>query len=98
MESIFQHVVKILFALEKANIIITLPECEFFTQKFLYLAHIIDSGTLSIYDTTFKLLEKENMHRKHHYLSSFLGFCNTYGPFVHGYKNIRSPINFLLPE
>ena len=90
------HVRAVLRALKAAGITLKFAKCDFFTDKFKYLGHIIGQCTLSVDSIATMALRGARHPTTQTELRAFLGLCNVYRRFVANFAKLAGPLNALL--
>ena len=92
VEQHLRHLESVLKLLEAAGATLRIPKCEFFKLQVKYLGHIIRPGRLSIYGRNLEAITKALPPRNKTQVRAFLGMCNVYRRFVHGFTRIAHPL------
>ena len=96
MEEHVQHVDDVLELLGNAGISLKLKKCEFFQHKVKYLGHVLLPGKLAISTDATSSIHDALFPEDITQLRSFLGACNVYGRFIHGFAKVAYPLHQML--
>ena len=89
------HVKEVLRRLRKNGLYAAAPKCDFHKQSVEYLGFIISTDGLRMAQDKVQVILDWPEPRKVKDVQSFLGFCNFYRRFIHGYSDIVIPLTRL---
>ena len=89
------HVKEVLRRLRKNGLYTSAPKCEFHKESVEYLGFILTTDGLRMAQDKVQVILDWPEPRKVKDVQSFLGFCNFYRRFIHGYSDIIIPLTQL---
>ena len=90
-----KHVKEVLRRLHANNLYCKASKCEFNKDTVEYLGFILSKGGLYMSEEKIEAITDWPTPRKVKDIQSFLGFCNFYRRFIHGYSEITIPLTRL---
>lgn len=90
-----KHVKEVLRRLRANNLYCKASKCEFNKDTVEYLGFILSKGGLYMSEEKVQAITEWPTLRKVKDIQSFLGFCNFYRRFIHGYSEITIPLTRL---
>ena len=90
------HLRQVLARMQARQLAVKEWKCEFMRHRLTFLGHVVSAGGVSPYpakvEAIVQLAAPADISQPH----SFLGCCNFYKRFIHGYACIASPLTDLL--
>lgn len=96
LDDCLTHLRDVMTIFQDGSLTLELRKCDFFTDTFTYLGHIIRTGRLTIEQARVKSLAKANAPPTQAKLYSFSGLVNIYRRFVPTFSDISASLNALL--
>ena len=81
--------------LAKHDLFIKLSKCHFHVASVNYLGVILEKGVTCMNPVNFSGIKDWPTPTKVKDIHSFLGFCNFYHQFIHGFAHLAHPLNLL---
>lgn len=96
LEEHFERLEEVLRRLEKHDIHVNLPKCQFLKPSVNFLGHRIDAEGIHAMDDKLEAIVKAPAPENEQQLRSFLGLINYYGKFISNLSTLVHPLNNLL--
>ena len=95
-ESHTEHVRKVLERLRKAQLFINSAKCVFYQSQVEFLGFIVGQEGISMDPERVQVIAEWPIPQTFRDIQVFLGFCNFYRRFIHGYSRLTAPLTELL--
>ena len=89
---------KVLERLAKLDLYLKPSKCQFKVWKIEFLGVILEGGTVTMDPIKVSGVQDWKAPKTIRDIHTFLGFCNFYHHFIHGFSQIAKPLNNLLKK
>lgn len=93
-----QHVMKVLEALQKADLFVKLEKCCFDVTETEFLGYTLSTNGIAMSEERLNTIQSWPTPKTLKELQSFLGFCNWYRKFISHYSFLTTPFKSLLKK
>lgn len=91
-----QHLELIMERLRQAELYANPKKCSFFQEEIEFLGYLVNQKGIRMDPKRVETIAKWTPPQSYHDIQVFLGFCNFYRRFIHGFSRMAKPIQDLL--
>lgn len=91
-----KHLREVLERLREAGLYAKASKCQFYSPEVDFLGFVINTEGVRMDPSRVEMVAKWEEPTTFHAIQVFLGFCNFYRRFIHGYSGIAEPLTALL--